>query len=128
MDQVSYKNSFLLKSYNIPLPSKQHPAKQFHYTGSSLPLLPPALSSPSPKYGPMTGMFLAKPPMVPKKSPNRMKIPYSSITKPKNGHRSKIKLIPTTKAAVPLSLFLRAKKSSVRCGPSRRDVPRRKRI
>ena len=48
-------------------------------------------------------MFLAKPAIVPKKSPNKMNIPYSSTRKPTSAHRIKIKQRPAKKAAVPFN-------------------------
>jgi hypothetical protein len=98
-------------------------------TGNSVfLLLNPILSANRPIYGPITGTFLAKPAIVPKKSPNRIKMPYSSTTKPTNGHLSKMSVMPPANAAVPLSFCRRAKKSSVFCGPMMMVRPIRKRM
>lgn len=46
------------------------------HTGNSVfLLLNPILSARRPIYGPTTGIFLAKPAIVPRKSPNKTKIP-----------------------------------------------------
>lgn len=81
-----------------------------------------------PIYGPTKGIFRAKPAMVPRKSPNRMNMPYSSTRKPISGHRRRINARPAKKAAVPFALFLRAKKRSVLAGPIMIVRPIRKRI
>jgi hypothetical protein len=88
------------------------------YTGSSAFRLPsPIRSTSTPIYGPTTGMFLAKPAMVPKKSPKRTKIPHNSRQKPISVHRKNMRRMPAKKAAVPLAFCFRAKKRSVFCGP-----------
>jgi hypothetical protein len=81
-----------------------------------------------PIYGPTKGIFRAKPAIVPRKSPNRMNMPYSSTRKPISGHRRRISARPAKKAAVPFALFLRAKKRSVLAGPIMIVRPIRKRI
>lgn len=99
------------------------------YTGSSAFRLPsPERSTAIPMYGPITGIFLAKPAMVPRKSPKRTMMPYSSTQKPMSGHLNKMSARPPKKAAVPLALFFRAKKRSVFCGPIMIVRPMRKRI
>lgn len=99
----------------IPSPSPLSPSRFTQLqTGNSAFLLPPLiLSSAICIYGPTTGTFPAKLPIVAKKSPNSTNIPYNSTKKPVNGHRSKIKRMPATNAAVPLSFCRRAKKTSV---------------
>lgn len=79
-------------------------------------------------YGPIIGIFLAKPAIVPKKSPNKMKIPYNSTRNPIKGQRIRISNRPAKKAAVPLSFWRRAKKRSVFWGPIMIVRPIRKRI
>lgn len=86
------------------------------------------LSTAEPMYGPTTGRFRANPAIVPRKSPNRMTMPYSSTQNPTSGHRSRISASPAKKAAVPLSFCLRAKKAVVFCGPMMIVRPIRKRI
>ncbi len=76
----------------------------------------------------MTGMFPAKLPIVAKKSPNKTNMPYSSIRKPINGHRSSIRVIPVMNAAVPFHFCRRAKKMAVFCRPIMRVRPKMKRI
>jgi hypothetical protein len=66
--------------------------------------------------------------MVPKKSPNRTMMPYSSTRKPISGQRSRISASPPKKAAVPLIFWRRAKKRAVFCGPMMMVRPMRKRI
>ena len=58
-------------------------------------------------------MFLAKPAIVPKKSPNKMNIPYSSTRKPTKAQRMRMRKRPMKNAAVPLSFWGRAKNSRV---------------
>lgn len=58
-------------------------------------------------------MFPAKLAIVEKKSPKSTNIPYSSMRKPVNGQRHKMRMMPATNAAVPLSFCFRAKKSAV---------------
>lgn len=79
-------------------------------------------------YGPTTGTLLAKPAIVPKKSPNRTMIPYSSMQNPISGHFIKMSDSPPKNAAVPFALFFRAKNRSVFCGPMIMVRPIRKRI
>lgn len=55
--------------------------------------------------------------MVPKKSPNKPKIPKLSIMKPKNDLFIKISNIPKAKHKVPLILVGLVKKVTVLCGP-----------
>lgn len=99
------------------------------YTGSSAPLLTtPLLSTNIPIHGPTTGKFLPNPAIVPKKSPNNIKIPYNSTKNPTNAHFIRIKISPAKKAAVPLSFCRRAKKRRVFCGPMIMVRPMRKRI
>lgn len=64
-------------------------------------------------YGPITGMLPANWPMVIRKSPNKMKIPYNSIKKPVSGHRMRISRIPDANAAVPFSFWRREKNATV---------------
>ena len=66
-----------------------------------------------PMYGPTTGKPRAKPAMVPKKSPNRMTMPYASTRNPIKVHFMKIRIKPRKNAAVPFAFCLRAKKRSV---------------
>lgn len=82
----------------------------------------------TPIHGPTTGIFLANPSIVPKKSPNKIMIPYSSTKKPTNAQRIRMRNRPRKKAAVPLSFCLRAKKARVFWGPIMRVRPIRKRI
>lgn len=58
-------------------------------------------------------MLAAKPAIVARKSPKRTKRPYNSTRNPIKAHRSNIRVMPATKAAVPFSFCLRAKKMSV---------------
>lgn len=100
-----------------------------HYTGNSEFRIPsPDRSMAMPMYGPTTGTLRAKPAMVPRKSPNSTMMPYSSTRKPISGHLKRISASPAKKAAVPLSFCLRAKKTSVFCGPMMMVRPMRKRI
>jgi hypothetical protein len=66
--------------------------------------------------------------MVPRKSPNKIKIPYNSTAKPMNAQRINIRQSPAKNDAVPLSFCLRAKKRSVFWGPIIMVKPIRKRI
>lgn len=102
----------------------------FHgYTGSWTFLLPPArVSNTCLMYGPTTGMFPVNWPTVIRKSPNKMKIPYSSIKKPVKGHRRRMRMIPEAKAAVPLSFWRREKKFIVFWRPIISVKPMRKSI
>lgn len=70
----------------------------------------------------------AKLPIVPRKSPNRIKIPYNSMQNPISGHRNKISSRPRKNAAVPLAFCFRAKKRRVLWGPMMMVRPMRKRI
>src|SRR3569833_25689 len=74
------------------------------------------------------GMFLAKPAKVPRKSPNRTMMPYSSTAKPIRGHLNRIRASPAKKAAVPFAFCFRAKNKRVFCGPIMIVSPMRKRI
>ena len=108
------------------VPSYFHSA--FH-TGNSAFLRPPlALSNAICRYGPITGIFPAKLPIVAKKSPNKTTMPYNSTRKPTKGHRSSIRVIPTRKAAVPFHFCRREKKIAVFCRPMIRVRPNMKRI
>ena len=111
-------------------PAPSHPPSTSKLqTGNSAFLLPtPNRSTTTPIHGPTTGTPLAKPAIVPRKSPNSTTIPYSSTTNPISGHRSRISASPAKKAAVPLSFCLRAKKRAVFCGPMMMVRPIRKRI
>lgn len=101
----------------------------FLQTGNSAPLMAtPLLSTIAPIYGPMTGIFLAKPAIVPRKSPNKIKMPYNSTKNPINGHLMRISVSPAKKAPVPLSFCFRAKNNIVFCGPIIMVSPIRKRI
>ncbi len=71
-------------------------------------------------------MLPAKPPIVAKKSPKRISIPYSSMRNPISGQRNNISTMPVTNAAVPFHFCRRAKKTAVFCGPMMRVRPRRK--
>lgn len=73
-------------------------------------------------------MFPANWPIVVRKSPKRMNRPYSSIRKPVSGQRKRMRRIPKTKAAVPLSFWRREKKAKVFSTPIMRVRPMRKRI
>lgn len=73
-------------------------------------------------------MLPINPAIVAKKSPNRTKMPYSSIKKPMKVQRMKIRIMPTAKASVPCHFCRRAKKSAVLAGPIIRVRPIRKRI
>lgn len=88
----------------------------------------PLLSTAAPMYGPITGMFLANPAIVPKKSPNKTNIPYSSTMKPTKAHRMRMRKRPRKNAAVPLNFCGRAKKASVFRGPIMIVRPIRNRI
>jgi hypothetical protein len=57
-----------------------------------------------------------------------MKRPYSSIRKPVNGQRSRMRTMPTVKAAVPFNFAGREKKAIVFWTPIIRVRPIRKRI
>ena len=70
----------------------------------------------------------ANPAIVAKKSPNKTRMPYSSIKKPKNAQRIRISVMPRAKAAVPFHFCLRAKKARVFCVPIIKVRPIRKRI
>ncbi len=98
-------------------------------TGNWLPPNPPlTLPTNTPIHGPITGTFLAKPAIVPRKSPKRITIPYSSTKKPTKAQRMRMRKRPRKKAAVPLSFCFRAKKARVFWGPIIIVRPRRKRI
>lgn len=100
-----------------------------NYTGNSALLRAPAnFSKTCLMTGPTTGMFPANWPTVTRKSPNRMKMPYSSIRKPVRGQRSRIRRIPRPKAVVPLSFWRREKKAMVFWRPIIRTRPMRKSI
>lgn len=79
-------------------------------------------------YGPMTGVFLANARIVPRKSPNRIMMPYSSTQKPIRGHFKRMSVSPPKKAAVPLSFCFLAKNANVFWGPIMMVSPMRKRI
>jgi hypothetical protein len=79
-------------------------------------------------YGPTIGMPPAKPAIVAKKSPNRTRMPYSSMRNPKKAQRMRISVIPAAKAAVPFHFCRRAKKASVFWVPMIKVRPIRKRI
>ena len=99
------------------------------HTGKSAFLLAPdTFSRAAAIYGPTTGTLLTNPAIVAKKSPNRTRIPYSSIRKPKKGHRRRMRAMPAVKAAVPFHFCRRAKKAAVFCTPIMRVSPIRKRI
>jgi hypothetical protein len=121
---VRHLSALLISQTSIDATRYHEPVQ----TGSSAFLLaPPTHSKPLAIYGPITGTFLAKPPIVPRKSPNRMKIPYSSTKKPTSGQRKRMSRIPQVNAAVPLSFWRRAKKRAVFVGPIIRVSPRRNR-
>ena len=65
---------------------------------------------------------------MPRKSPNRMKMPYNSTRNPISGQRKRMSVRPAKKAAVPLAFCLRAKKRRVLAGPIMMVRPIRKRI
>ena len=79
-------------------------------------------------YGPTIGIPPANPAIVAKKSPNRTRMPYSSIKNPKKAQRIRISVMPSAKARVPFHFCRRAKKASVFCVPMMRVRPMRKRI
>ena len=98
-------------------------------TGSSAFLAPPLIFRKAiAMYGPMTGMFAAKPATVVKKSPKSTNNPYASMRNPTNAHRSRIRAIPTRNAAVPLSFCLRPKNRKVLRKPMMMVRPMRKSI
>ena len=66
--------------------------------------------------------------MVMRKSPNRIKMPYSSIRKPVNGQRRRMRKIPDANAAVPFIFWGREKKAMVFGRPIISVRPIRKRI
>lgn len=88
----------------------------------------PLLSTIAPIYGPIIGMFLAKPAIVPRKSPNKTNMPYNSTRNPVNGHLMRISASPAKNAPVPLSFCFRAKNTIVFCGPIIIVNPIKKRI
>jgi len=115
-----YSTLYLLgSSLVVSLSSPQnHPSPFLQpQTGNSPPLPNPILSTSTPIQGPTIGMFLANPAIDPRKSPNRMKIPYNSTKKPINAQRMRIRKRPMKNAAVPFNFCLRAKKESVFWGP-----------
>jgi hypothetical protein len=57
-----------------------------------------------------------------------MKRPYSSTKNPISGHRMRMRRMPATKAAVPLSFWRREKKAKVFSRPIISVRPIRKRI
>ena len=59
--------------------------------------------------------------------PKRLRKPNISTNTPMVGHLRKTRRIPPKKQTVPRSLFLRAKKKNVFCGPMMRKRPPRKR-
>lgn len=61
-------------------------------------------------------------------TPKSTNIPNSSTPNPINGHLMRISRTPAQNAKVPFHLFLRAKKTNVRWGPSRSVMPIRKRM
>lgn len=106
-------------------PPPPHPP----YTGNSaFRLAKPVRSITMPTYGPTTGTLRAKEAIVPRKSPKRTKMPYSSTQNPTSGQRSRISASPPKKAADPCSFWRRAKKTSVLVGPMMIARPMRKRI
>ena len=111
--------------------SRSQFAPHLDQTGNPSPLAPTApaiISNPFLSGGPMTGIFPANPAIVPRKSPNRITIPYNSTTNPISAHRKRMRRIPAAKASVPLSFCRRAKKRKVFCRPIVRVRPMRKRI
>ncbi|RDL31445.1 uncharacterized protein BP5553_09654 [Venustampulla echinocandica] len=114
----------------LPFPSTPFtlPHRPLHTGNSEFPTPTPNRSTATPIHGPTTGTFLANPAIVPKKSPNSIKIPYSSTRNPINGQRSRINKSPAKKAAVPLSFWRRAKKRAVFWGPIIMVRPMRNRI
>lgn len=100
-----------------------------YHTGRFCSLRVPLMtSSARAMYGPMTGTLPTNPAMVAMKSPNRTRMPYSSMMKPKNAQRIRISVMPKAKAAVPFHFCLRAKKATVLVVPIMRVRPIRKRI
>lgn len=61
-------------------------------------------------------------------TPKSTNTPNISTPNPTNGHLIKINSTPAQNASVPFHLFLLAKKTNVRWGPSRRVMPMRKRM
>lgn len=106
-------------------PDKTPPS---HTGNSALRRPSPERSTSMPIYGPTTGAFLAKPAIVPRKSPKSTAMPYNSTQKPMSGHRRRMRARPPKKAAVPLAFCFRAKKRSVFCGPMMMVRPMRNRI
>lgn len=61
----------------------------------------------------MIGILPAKDAIVAKKSPNSTNMPYVSTKKPTNGQRSRMRIMPAAKAAVPFNFCRRAKNTNV---------------
>jgi hypothetical protein len=61
-------------------------------------------------------------------TPNNTNIPNNSTPNPISGHFIKMSSTPAQNARVPFHFCLRAKKTNVRCGPSRSVMPTRKRM
>lgn len=129
----NHGNMYLLfrfsRSHNIPFACFHiSPSPCLHTGRSAFLLAPETFSNAAAIYGPTTGTLLTNPAIVAKKSPNRTRIPYSSIRKPKKGQRKRMRAMPAAKAAVPFHFWRRAKKAAVFCTPIMRVRPIRKRI
>lgn len=61
-------------------------------------------------------------------TPNSTKMPNNSTANPISGHLMRMRSTPAQNAKLPLHLFLRAKNTKVRCGPSKSVIPTRKRM
>lgn len=119
--------------YESPSASNKIPPFFNNYTGNP-PLPPrnppnfPAAVNAAATYGLTTGTFPTNPAIVAMKSPKSTKMPYSSMSKPVNGHFRKMMAMPSRKAAVPFNFWRRAKKARVLRGPIIMVRPMRKRI
>lgn len=122
--------SFLFPVFYTFCPNFSLPAPHPYPSQTFDSVLVPAPSTPNAfaMYGPTTGMLPAKPAICAKKSPNSTKMPYSSMIKPKNAQRIRIRRIPRAKAAVPFHFWRRAKKARVFVVPIMRVRPIKKRI
>jgi hypothetical protein len=82
------------------------------------------------RIGPIMGRDLKNPIMTPKKSPNRIRIPKSSIINPINAYLNKINATPRMKHTEPFSFCggRLKKKLNVLWGPIIRNRPARNRI
>lgn len=93
-------------------------------------LLPPAVPTHTNALctgGPTTGTPPTNAASVVKKSPNSTNRPYSSIAKPINVQRNRMRTMPSTNVIVPVIFCGRAKKERVLDGPRMSGRPIRKR-